>query len=422
MLQLENGASVSLGAQLAKAGEGVIFDVAQHPNWVAKIFHPTLPGLEVKREKVKAMATAPPPGVVQPNGFVVLTWPQHVIFDRGTIVGYVMPKIDTDRTVEIHALTNPTSRKSPHPKAPQWPTNASWKFLLNVAGNLCLAVETVHKANAVIGDFQERNILVSDTSRVTLVDCDSMQFTERSGRTFGCHVGRPEFSAPEVCAGSSKLARKQSSDLFALAIHIHLLLMEGNHPFSRGTWSGTGDQPSISTLVHKGHWAGGPGSPLVAHPLAPRPAMLPGELQNLFIDAFTRGAANPAWRPTASRWRQTLMKMDAYTTKCMRDPSHVYPANNSHCPWCALGAERGARRAQAARRRPPTRGAPAHGPGRIRRPPSPPGYPPSPLPVVNVPTRPVHSSNTVAAGFGYAVMVILVCIAILTIFVVAMKG
>ena len=67
-----------------------------------------------------------------------------------------------------------------------------------MAANLCLAVDTVHRVDAVIGDFQERNILVNDTTRVTLVDCDSMQFTGADGHQFLCGVGRPEFTAPEL--------------------------------------------------------------------------------------------------------------------------------------------------------------------------------------------------------------------------------
>ena len=48
----------------------------------------------------------------------------------------------------------------------------TWSHLVNVAANLCLALESVHRVDAVIGEFQERSILVSDTTRVTLVDCD----------------------------------------------------------------------------------------------------------------------------------------------------------------------------------------------------------------------------------------------------------
>ena len=240
-LRLETGEPATLGTVLAKAGEGTIHDVAGRPGWAAKVFHPTLADLAGKLGKVTAMVQSPPPGVTQPNGFVVLTWPLHTLSDERGPVGYVMPKIGTANAVEIHALSNPSHRSDPPPSAPQWTKRATWGHLVNVATNLCLAAEVVHRVDAVIGDFQERNILVADTTEVTLVDCDSMQFTDRAGRQFLCRVGRPEFTAPELAEVDLGIqAREKSSDLFALAVHIHLLLMAGNHPFLRGEWSGGG--------------------------------------------------------------------------------------------------------------------------------------------------------------------------------------
>ena len=144
------------------------------------------------------MVDTPPSGAVQSDGFAVLTWPLHMLVGPTGPVGYVMHRIDTSNAVEIHTVSNPTNRAKPLPNAPQWTPHVTWLHLVNVAANLCLAVEVVHRVDAVIGDFQERNILVNDTTRVTLVDCDSMQFTDTAGRQFLCGVGRPEFTAPEL--------------------------------------------------------------------------------------------------------------------------------------------------------------------------------------------------------------------------------
>ncbi|MCG6336634.1 hypothetical protein K6U57_09170, partial [Vibrio alginolyticus] len=150
-----------------------------------------LSGLAAKLDKVAAMVQSAPPGAVQPDGFAVLTWPLQLLVDQRAPVGYVMQRIDTATSVELHTMSNPTDRANPRPTEPQWTRNATWGHLVNVAANLCLAVDVVHRVEAVIGDFQERNILVSDTTRVTLIDCDSMQFIDRSGRQFLCPVGRP---------------------------------------------------------------------------------------------------------------------------------------------------------------------------------------------------------------------------------------
>ena len=289
------------------------------------------------------MTAAPPSGARQADGFVVLTWPLHVL--EGDEVGYIMPRVDTSDAVEIHSLSNPSNRANPLPSAPQWTTNASWQHLVNVAANLCLAVDTVHRTDAVIGDFQERNILVNDTTRVTLVDCDSMQFTGSGGHQFLCGVGRPEFTAPELAGVDlAAVAREKPSDLFALAVHIHLLLMAGNHPFLRGEWTGKGEQPEAMTLAKAGHWAGGPGSPLKAHPLAPSADFLPDRIQRLFVRAFTDGARDPCTRPSAAEWRSALQGLTV--RDCVR--GHQLPAETEQCPWCRIDDERASRKAQRA--------------------------------------------------------------------------
>jgi DNA-binding helix-hairpin-helix protein with protein kinase domain len=342
-LRLETGSQVELGAVLAKAGEGTIYDIAGRPEWAAKIFHPTLNELHTKLAKVAAMVQSTPVGSIQPDGFVVLTWPLHTVSDPTGPVGYVMPKLDTATSVEIHTVSNPSNRLNPLPTAPQWTRNATWGHLLNVAANLCLAVEAVHRVDAVIGDFQERNILVANTTRVTLVDCDSMQFTDRSGTRFLCAVGRPEFTAPELADANLRIdPREKPSDLFALAVHIHLLLMAGNHPFLRGTWTGDGEQPDALTLARAGQWAGGPSSPLRAHPLAPPVTSLPLELRQLFVRAFSDGVHDPSLRPTGTEWRQALSRVQVLN--CPNDPAHQFPVGADACPWCAIDRERQARR------------------------------------------------------------------------------
>ena len=344
-LRLSDGSELKLGPVLAKAGEGTIYEAVDHPDWAVKIFHTDLKDLAEKCAKVAAMVCASPSGATQSDGFVVLTWPRAVVVDDNGPRGYVMARVDTANAVEIHSVSNPDDRNRPLPSAPQWTPKVTWMHLVNIAANLCLAVEAVHQVDAVIGDFQERNILVADTTQVTLVDCDSMQFTEGDGNQFLCGVGRPEFTAPELVGQDlSSTVRAKTSDLFALAVHIHLLLMAGNHPFLRGQWTGAGEQPDALTLAGSGQWAGGPNSALHCHPLAPPVSFLPGALARLFVRAFTDGAANPDSRPTAAEWRSALRAVTFGT--CSR--GHQIPLGSSPCPWCGIEDERAQRRAARA--------------------------------------------------------------------------
>ncbi len=342
MLTIDGDAPIRLGAVIAKAGEGTVYQVADRPEWVAKIFHPTLKQLPEKLDKVSAMVRSTPPGAVQSDGFVVLSWPLRVVHSEGRPVGYVMARIDTTAAVEIHAVSNPSSRADPLPGQPIWTAHATWGHLVSIAANLCLAVAAVHRVNAVVGDFQERNILVHDSTRVSLVDCDSMQFIDGRGRRFLCGIGRPEFTAPELAAVDLRVTpRRPASDLFALAVHVHLLLMGGNHPFQRGTWTGIGEQPDALTLSRSGDWAGGPSSRLARHPLAPSVGFLPDEICRLFARAFTTGARDPVQRPGAAEWRDALLRLT--TAPCARG-THQIPTSARVCPWCAIDDERAARR------------------------------------------------------------------------------
>ncbi|MBF6355154.1 hypothetical protein IU449_11480 [Nocardia higoensis] len=340
VFRLDDGRVVRLGKELASAGEGVVSEVIGHPEWVAKIYHAHLPeqGLAARDRKVRAMAAAKPPGAEQADGFVVLAWPEHaVVGPDNRVRGFVMRRIDTVETVEVHRLSNPADRADPNPKGPQWPKKVTWLHLVNIARNLCRAVDTAHTAGAVIGDFNERNILVADTTLVSLVDCDSFQF--RSGSTVHpCGVARPEFLAPELASVDlARHIRDKSSDLFVLAIHIYLLLMAGNHPFSRGDWTGRGEKPDALALAVGGHWAGGARSKLKCHPAAPEVGMLPVPVRDLFERALGAGARQPARRPSAAEWERALAAITS--SRCARDTTHYYPDRSRDCPWCAL-AER----------------------------------------------------------------------------------
>ena len=107
--------------------------------------------------------------------------------------------------------------------------------MLRVATNLASAAQALHDAGYVIGDFNERNIMVRKNALVTLVDCDSMQVPSSTGKPFLCEVFRPEFTAPELLhVNLSKQMRTPESDRFPLAVHIYQLLMEGPQSFRGG--------------------------------------------------------------------------------------------------------------------------------------------------------------------------------------------
>ena len=133
----------------------------------------------------------------------------------------------------------------------------TWHDRVAVAENLARAVAVLHDGDVVIGDFRKWNLLAWSDSRVTLLGCDRMQVVDpESGRRFPCVAGRDACTPPELQlpAALSSTIRTSSSDIFGLALHLHLLLLQGAHPF-RGRWRGGGDSPPEHVLAQEGLWA-----------------------------------------------------------------------------------------------------------------------------------------------------------------------
>jgi DNA-binding helix-hairpin-helix protein with protein kinase domain len=162
-----------------------------------------------------------------------------------------------------------------------------------------------------------------------------MQVTDpATGKRLFCRVGRPEFTPPELIhADWSKTVRHPSSDLFALAIHIYQLLLEGEHPF-RGVWAGPGEKPPVAELAQRGDWAHKVGGPLSPRPSAIPVTVLPAGIFEMFRRAFEDGAVNPSARPSAAAWEQALGNLASSLRECAVNPEHFYLGSLAACPWC----------------------------------------------------------------------------------------
>ena len=337
---ISDGTPLRIGSLLARGGQGEVFKVLAQAGVVFKRLHESeLTDDPTWSQRLQAMIANRPEGWQEKqSGHILLAWPTAVIFDKTRFTGFLMPAIDVANTVELHEVANPSDRRIPRP-GKTWTRNFTWKYLVMVGANLALATQALHRIGVVIGDFNERNILVWSDARVTLLDCDSMQIVDPvSGRRFLCSVGRPEFTAPELLGlDLNTHVRVTSSDLFALAIHIHQLLLEGAHPFD-GVWTGPGEKPRRHTLARDGTWVHGGNPLLVPPPSAVDIHLLPSSTISLFTRAFVDGAAHPAARPSAREWREELLNLSASLITCVADSAHAYPGEQRACPWCARAA------------------------------------------------------------------------------------
>ena len=310
---------------LAIGGEGKIHEVLDDPSIVAKVY--TSPQSRERSEKLRAMAELATPDLLK-----IAAWPTRTLHEKsgGPVAGILMPKIVGFR--EIHHLYSVAQRKKDYPEA-------DWRFLTYAALNSSIAFEQIHRHGHVVGDVNQKNVLVSSKAIVQFVDCDSFQLRARNGMVYRCLVGVPEYTPPELQGKSFRdVDRCDNHDCFGLAVLIFHLLMMGRHPFS-GIYLDAGDMP-IEKAILGGRFAYS--TEVQRTRMKPPPNTLPisvldASLLNLFERAFRPvGRAQSVDRPTATEWKQALKSLLTNLSTCKVDPKHVFPKHVGSCPWCSL--------------------------------------------------------------------------------------
>lgn len=326
---------------VGKGGEGSVYRISNMPDYVLKVF------LEAKRtetrhKKLLAMLSTP----LSAEAMKQITWPIDVVYENGDFVGYVMPAIKNNEALNVMYSDKYT---------------CSLFDKITIAKNLCAAINSVHEANQVCGDLNPKNIIVDPRCAiVTLIDTDSYQITETDGsRVYRCEVGMPEYLPREI---QKKIKNGQNlstaplptftkqSDLFALAVHIFALLMNGCHPFACAIDNRQNiNHLSISKVsvvapqpidnICSGFFPFYDKKPGITTPkYAPTFDYLPENMQDMFVRAFVKGHTNPSLRPTAVEWYNALTTMQGELKICRKEKQHMYPEHNNSCPWCAVNA------------------------------------------------------------------------------------
>ena len=319
---------------LGKGGEGCVYQIMGLPDFVLKIFSAGK-RTETRHRKLLAMIKTPLPQ----SAMQQVTWPVDVVYENGRFAGYVMPLIKNNENLNVMYSDK---------------YSCTLYEKIAIAKNLCAALNAVHSAGQVCGDLNPLNIAVDPRSAiVTLVDTDSYHITEQDHtRVYRCEVGLPEYLPREIqekMRGGTNLATAplptftKYTDLFALAVHIFALLMNGCHPFACATDARLASaQPSVVNPqpienICSGFFPFYHKRPGIATPkYAPDFAFLPQELQQLFIRAFVNGHTNPAERPDTVTWYNALADAQKNLTVCSQNRQHMYPAHLRACPWCQL--------------------------------------------------------------------------------------
>ncbi|HEX8671430.1 MAG TPA: hypothetical protein VF710_06055, partial [Longimicrobium sp.] len=321
MLYDARGRAVSLGSSLGRGGEGEVFTLPSLPGSAAKVyFKPLEPA---RAQKIAAMATLDAKDLLG-----VAAWPTATLHAKpgGQVSGLVMPLVEKHR--ELHVLYGPAQRRQEFPEA-------SWEFLVHVALNTARAFATVHRAGHVLGDVNQKNVVVSKHGTVRLIDCDSFQINAQ-GKRFLCEVGVAHFTPPELHGHSfSGVIRSQNHDRFGLAVLIFHLLFMGRHPFVGVYLDGKGDMP-LERAIQEGRYAYGRDA--ARYQMRPPPnALTPVALVTpLIVSMFEQAFAlrSNGERPTSEEWMRALTQLSREIRKCANHPGHRHLG--TACPWCAI--------------------------------------------------------------------------------------
>ncbi len=309
---------VRLGQEIARGGEGAIFDLPEQPERVVKIYHTAL--TPERADKLQAMATHGSPAIE-----AMAAWPLDTVRADGAIVGLVMQRVRNRH--DFDALLSGSARRRFFP-------NADYRMLIAVAANLARAVAAVHTAGHVIGDINERCAMVGADGTVRLIDCDSFQI-EADGVVYPCDVGTPMYQPPELQDGKPFRGRRRTRnhDSFGLAVLIFRLLFFGRHPFAGRPAVGEAPELPEAIRAHLFAWSGRislrqPPNTLNLGDVGP-------QVEEFFRRAFGPEGAE-AGRPRASAWAEALGALQDSVRQCDIKPAHWHIG--PHCPICAIEA------------------------------------------------------------------------------------
>lgn len=338
---------------IGKGGEGSIYRIKDKSNLVLKVFNPAKRD-ETRHRKLLAMIKSP----LSPHAMKQVTWPVDVVYENGAFIGYVMPLLKQAEKLNVMY-------------SDKYICTLSERII--IAKNLCAAIDAVHQAGQVCGDLNPENINVDPkTGNVTLVDTDSYHITDpkNTDTKYRCEVGRPEYLAKEL---QDKLQNNKGADLrtlplptftretdlFALAVHIFALLMNGCHPFACAKSDGSTNISRLSSNIPSVTWP----QPVenirncffpfyekrtgyITPPYAPDFSALPKSIQDMFVQAFVDGGKNPKLRPSTKKWYDTLEEFEKHIKTCPKNAKHEYYDQLKKCPWCEVNTKMSAFMAQ----------------------------------------------------------------------------
>lgn len=290
---LIDGQQIRLARLVKSGGAGSIYLLADRPDSVVKLYHPSIDRAEYA-EKISAMLKLRPK--LEPRSFsgrqqVQIAWPSAPVLDSGRrFIGFAMPLLDLEATCELEVMLQARQAEAAG-------LNPSLGVKMTLAANLATVVAALHHEGHYVVDMKPVNLsFYRDSLYIALLDCDGFSIRGRT-RRFPAGQFTPDYLAPEFQGLGVRAGDGQSQDLFALAVIVFRLLNFGIHPFT-GRPKHDKVPTDIPSRIRHWHYAyGQTANPLIApSPISGHEAM-PATLRELFDRAFTGTD-----RPSAADW------------------------------------------------------------------------------------------------------------------------
>jgi len=204
MYTTQSGDTISLGSEIAKGGEGFVYNIDNDNENCVKIYRDSV-NTTGKEDKLKHMALNPPPEIQGENHKIC--WPKDIIYKDGKFVGFLMSKSFDNSLLPYH-LCQP---EIPKKLDSQWHSTYDRESQrgiisrLKLCVNIIAAVNRIHSGNKyVIVDLKPQNLLITSSGKVSIIDMDSIQIVEDDKVLFNAPVSTPEYTPPEASTIVSK--------------------------------------------------------------------------------------------------------------------------------------------------------------------------------------------------------------------------
>ena len=261
--------------------------------------------MDKRRKKIEFMIKNPPTDLMGDN--YIVCWPKETVFSNKQFVGFIMP-LAFRGSEQLHKLCTldgkglSTAWQQKYDRA----TGNGLIARMKLCTNLAASIHRVYSLKKYIfADMKPQNILVTDESKISLIDLDSIQVSENSQIIFPASVSTAEYEPPEATSIkiSTHLRLEESWDRFSMAVIFYEVLF-GVHPYAASFSGQYQKHHAVSEYIINNLFVHGSGKNHVGFLPPPHKNFhkIPYELQNLFMRAFK----DSTQRPSAEEFGKTF--------------------------------------------------------------------------------------------------------------------